>query len=154
MTAKECVNEYGKGGYDVISVRENGTDRADMDSTERFVEANFIELRAEKISGRILGATACGPAAAETINEVCLSLTNQLSVRDVARTLHSYPSHSYLMWRCATALATQDVAGLLSACGGAGRFLGRLLRMFNKVKQSLRWGKRKHEDTAAASEED
>ena len=150
MTAKECVNEYGKGGYDVISVRENGTDRADMDSTERFVEANFIELRAEKISGRILGATACGPAAAETINEVCLALTNQLS----ARTLHSYPSHSYLMWRCATALATKDVAGLLSACGGAGRFLGRLLRMFNKVKQSLRWGKRKHEDAAAASEED
>lgn len=139
MTAKECMKEFGEGGYDVVIVREKGTDRADMDNKERFTEANFIELRAEKISGRILGASACGPAAAETINEVCLSLVNKLTVRDVARTLHSYPSHGYLLHRCATAMATKDVAGLLSACGGVGRFLGRLLRMFNKV-QSLRLG--------------
>ena len=146
MTANECVREYGEDGYDVFSVREKGTDRADMDSKERFTEANFIELRAEKISGRILGASACGPAAAETINEVCLSLVNKLTVRDVARTLHSYPSHGYLLHRCATALATKDVAGLLSSCGGVGEFLGRLLRMFNKVKQYLRRSARSKRD--------
>ena len=67
---EECVDRYGEGGFDRLRVEEEGMDRADMERAERSADGNFVELRAAKISGRILGATACGPAAAELINEV------------------------------------------------------------------------------------
>lgn len=93
LSASECIRRYGVDGYDSLRASEEGTDRADMESSERDARANFVELRAEKISGRILGVSACGPAAAEVCNECCLALVKGLTVRDIARTLHSYPSH-------------------------------------------------------------
>jgi hypothetical protein len=128
MSFAECIKCYGVDGYDSLRIREGGSDRADIESAERYAGANFVELRAEKISGRVLGASACGPAAAEIINEVCLSLCSKLTVRDIARTLHSYPSHGYLLYRITTALATQNISGLLSSCGLFGRLLGLQLR--------------------------
>jgi len=133
MSAAECILRFGADGYDSFHVPEDGNDRADVESRERFTDANFVELRAEKISGRLLGASACGPAAAEIINEVCLALVNRLTVRQIARTLHAYPSHGYLLYRISTALAMQKISGLLAGCGVFGRFLGAQLRNFARV---------------------
>jgi hypothetical protein len=133
MNISECIQCYGIDGYYSLRVRESGSDRADVESAERYTDSNFVELCAEKFSGRVLGASACGPAAAEIINEVCLSLCNRLTVRDIALTLHSYPSHGYLLHRIATALATENISGLLSSCGLFGRLLGSLLRGLARV---------------------
>ena len=134
MTRAECARKFGANGYDRLLVPEAGSDRADVESKERFTSANFLEIRAEKINGRILGASACGPAAAEAINEVCLALTKRLTIRDIARTLHSYPSHGYLLYRSSMTLATQNISGLLAGCGTCGRFLAAFIRLCERVK--------------------
>jgi len=141
MSDEECVRKYGADGYDNLFVKEKGSDRADVDSAERMTTSNFVELRTERISGRILGASACGPAAAETINEVCLALVNRLTVRDMARTLHSYPSHGYLLYRISMALATQSIPGLLAGCGVVGRILSAQIRCVMRIISvfNLRW---------------
>ena len=139
MSIAECTQCYGVDGYDSLRIREGGSDRADVESAERYTGASFVELRAEKITGRVLGASACGPAAAEIINEVCLSLCNKLTVRDIARTLHSYPSHGYLLYRITTALATQNISGLLSSCGLFGRLLGSQLRCVARVMRIFKF---------------
>lgn len=139
MTVSECTRRYGAGGYDGLLVAEGGTDRADVESRERNSDANFVELRADRADGRILGASACGPAAAEIVNEVCLALANRLTVRDMARTLHSYPSHGYLLYRISTALATGTISGLLASCGPFGRFLGVQLRLLARVAKVFKF---------------
>ena len=138
MSKTECIQKYGAEGYDSLNVREEGTDRADVEEKERHTGANFVELRAEKITGRILGASACGPAAAEIINEVCLALCNRLTVRDMARTLHSYPSHGYLLYRISMALATQTISGLLAGCGTVGRMLSAQIRILARIVTFLK----------------
>ena len=142
---QECVERYGDGGFDHLRVNEEGMDRADMDRVERSIDGNFVELRAEKISGRIIGATACGPAASETINEVCLAIVNKMTVRDIARTLHSYPSHGYTLYRISMALATQSLSGLLSGCGPVGRCLSVMIRLLQRLLMFIRipWVKSK-----------
>ncbi len=147
MSVKECIQKYGLDGFDRLHVKEKGnSDRADVESLERFLDSNFVELRAEKITGKILGASVCGPAASEIINEVGLALVNQLTVRDMARTLHSYPSHGYLLYRIAMALATQDISGLLSSCDTkVGHILSSNLRLLGRIKMkaSRLWKNRK-----------
>ncbi|KAL7529054.1 hypothetical protein ACHAWF_002823 [Thalassiosira exigua] len=133
MSVRDCIGKYGVGGYDSLLVPEAGSDRADVESAERSTGANFIELRVEKINGRLLGVSACGPAAAETTNEVCLALVNRLTIRDISRTLHSYPSHGYLLYRISMALATKNISGLLAGCGRFGRLIGAQLRLLSKT---------------------
>jgi pyruvate/2-oxoglutarate dehydrogenase complex dihydrolipoamide dehydrogenase (E3) component len=94
LSYRDCVSKFGKDGFDCLFVSEEGMDRADMERLERPV-IGFVELRAMKISGKVLGMTACGPAAAELANEVGVVISSKLTVRDLARSLHSYPSHGY-----------------------------------------------------------
>jgi len=111
-------------------------DRADMERLERPV-IGFVELRATKIAGRVLGMSACGPTAAELANEVGLAITSGLTVRDIARSIHSYPSHGYLLHRIALAMATSSVWGLLSACGPVGKLLGSTGRLSLQARLAL-----------------
>ena len=127
MSREECVRKYGKDGFLFLKADEAGTDRADMDSVARHPNG-FVELRVSYPHGRIIGATVCSPAAAEIINEIGVALVNRLSCRDIAQSLHSYPSHGYLLYRVSLSLALSDVWGLLAACGPAGRLLSRLGR--------------------------
>jgi pyruvate/2-oxoglutarate dehydrogenase complex dihydrolipoamide dehydrogenase (E3) component len=133
----ECVRRYGTNGFNCLNVSEEGMDRGDMERLERPV-IGFVELRATKISGRVLGMTACGPAAAELVNEIGLVITSGLTVRDIARCIHSYPSHGYLMHRIALALATNNIYGLLSACGPLGSLLGGIGRLGWHVSSSAK----------------
>lgn len=72
LSYTDCVRKYGTGGFDCLYVPEDGMDRADMERLERPV-IGFVELRATKVSGKLLGMTACGPAAAKLANEVGLA---------------------------------------------------------------------------------
>jgi hypothetical protein len=125
LTKSECIARYGSDGFNSLYVPEEGSDRADMERRERDTDATFVELRATK-SGRILGCTACGPAAAELANSMGMAITNRLSVRDVAQSIHSYPSHGYLLHRIALSMALSNIRGLLSTCGPVGGAVGDL----------------------------
>jgi hypothetical protein len=110
-----------------------GSDRADTDALERNAENNFVELRAHARTGRILGGTAVGPAAAELINEIGLAIQSKLTVRHIATSLHSYPSHGYLLYRVALSMATTSLMDVLSTCGILGRAIFSLVSVWAKL---------------------
>ena len=137
LSRSECLQKYGQEGFLYQSIQEEGMDRADMERMERNVDAPFVELRVERGSGRILGLTACGPAAAELANEIGLTIQNKLTVRDLARSIHSYPSHGYPLYRLSLSMALSSTGGFLDTLGPACRLLGKacsvsgLLRKFH-----------------------
>lgn len=124
MTHTECVAKYGVNGFIYLRVYEEGTDRADMDSIGRDTSIGFVELRVSKRIGRILGATICLPTAPEIANELGLAIRHKMTCRDIAKSIHYYPSYGYLMHRVALALALGNIWGMLGACGPVGRVVG------------------------------
>lgn len=144
LSLAECVKRHGLGGFDRLLAREQGTDRADMESVERSTaQMGFVEIRAAKVDGRVLGMTACGPAASELANEMAVVIENRLAVRHVAKSLHSYPSYGYLMHRVALAMALSDKWGFVESCGPVGRRLvsdpvRALLKFFRLLRPRVR----------------
>ena len=136
LSHSECVDKYGKGGFQFYRVSEQGTDRGDIDSIQR-KPIGFTELRAR--NNKILGATVCSPAAAEAINEVALALNAGLTCDDMARTLHCYPSYGYPLQRIAIAISLSSVWGLLASCGKVGRLLGVKYWKRNHSKRLRTW---------------
>lgn len=121
LSLEECVMRYGIDGFDRLMVPTAQTDRADMEVLERGKDVyGFIELRATKVDGKILGMTACGPAASELANELSVVLENGLRAIDMARSLHSYPSYGYILHRVALAIAFGNLWGSLEASGTIG----------------------------------
>jgi pyruvate/2-oxoglutarate dehydrogenase complex dihydrolipoamide dehydrogenase (E3) component len=124
LTRQECQERCPD--FQFVHVKEEGSDRADMERRERDTEVTFLEVRASP-SGRILGGTACGAAAAELANSIGVAITNRLSVRDLAKSIHSYPSHGYLLYRVALSMALSDTRGFLESCGPVGKILAGLV---------------------------
>ena len=54
----------------------------------------FVQLVAEKGTGRIVGCQIVGPHAVETIHEVAVAMKHDLTVRDLAETVHAHPTVS------------------------------------------------------------
>jgi Pyridine nucleotide-disulphide oxidoreductase, dimerisation domain len=130
ITTVDCNRRYGIGNYMRQYASEKGTDRADMDRC--FRSPGFVELRADR-QGRIVGCTAFGPAAAELTNSMGIAIENMLTVYDIARAPHGYPSHGYLLYRLALSMALSTTFGVLDAFGlktlsKAAMFLDRRLR--------------------------
>jgi len=69
----------------------------------------FVQIVAEKGTGRIVGCQIVGPHAVETIHEVALAKQHGLTVRDIAETVHAHPTVSEVI-----RLACADAA---SKCG-------------------------------------
>jgi hypothetical protein len=120
MTNVECIRRYGLGNYMRQYASDQGTDRSDMDRClSRSAHprlSGFVELRADRL-GRIVGGTAFGPAAAETVNSMTIAIENKLTVYDIARAPHGYPSHGYLLYRVALSMALSTTFGMLDAFG-------------------------------------
>ena len=53
--------------------------------------------------GHVLGATVVGPRAGETLAELVLAVRRGLRARDLAGTIHAYPSYGYGAWDAAIA---------------------------------------------------
>ena len=51
--------------------------------------------------GRIVGATVVGPRAGETLGELTLAVRKRLRTRDIAGTIHPYPTYSDGPWNAA-----------------------------------------------------
>ncbi len=54
----------------------------------------FVQIVAEKGTGRIVGCQIVGPHAVEIIHEVALAMRHRLTVRDIADTVHAHPTLS------------------------------------------------------------
>ena len=66
----------------------------------------FVQIVAEKGTGRIVGCQIVGPHAVETIHEVSLAMAHALTVKDIAHTVHAHPTVSEVIkMACADATA-------------------------------------------------
>ncbi len=54
----------------------------------------FVQLVAEKGTGRIVGCQIVGPHAVEIIHEVAVAMRQDISVRELAETVHAHPTVS------------------------------------------------------------
>ncbi len=101
----------------IVSIRNlDHVDRAVTDSAvDGFIKHLYLE------NGRILGATIVADRAGEMINEFALAIKNKLSVRDVANTIHAYPTYGMGIQRMTAAIAMDDFVN-----SGSGKFIQRL----------------------------
>lgn len=122
-------------GFVRCHVATNQTDRSDMERLDgdKSADIGFIELRATKADGKVLGMTCCGPTASELANEMSVIVENGLTAMHVARSLHSYPSYGYLLHRVALAIALGNTWGLAEASG----FIGKCLAWFGRKLSKL-----------------
>lgn len=63
----------------------------------------FVKWIADPATGRILGAQAVGAHATDLISEAALAIRNELTVEEVARTIHCHPTFSEAWMEAANA---------------------------------------------------
>jgi dihydrolipoamide dehydrogenase len=66
----------------------------------------FVQIAAEKGTGRIVGCQIVGPHAVEIIHEVAIAMRHDIGVRELAETVHAHPTVSEVV-----KLAALDAAG-------------------------------------------
>ena len=66
---------------------------ADLDKAVIIGEtAGFVQIVSLKSDGTILGAQIVGPSAGGLINEICLAMSARLTIDEIGRTMHAYPT--------------------------------------------------------------
>jgi dihydrolipoamide dehydrogenase len=77
-------------GYDVMTGKFNYA----ANGRALSINANegFIKVIGEKQSGRVLGAQIVGAGASDLIAEIGLAIENQLTLADIAKTIHAHPT--------------------------------------------------------------
>lgn len=68
--------------------------------------AGFVKVIADRKYGEILGVHIIGPAAAEIINEASSLIEMEITIEEVAKTIHGHPTYSEAMFE-----ACMDVLG-------------------------------------------
>lgn len=86
------------GDLSVRTVRHDEVDRAIADNDVLGVTRIVLDRR-----GRIVGATIVGPRAGESLAELVLAVRGGLRARDVAATMHAYPTYADGAWKAAIA---------------------------------------------------
>jgi dihydrolipoamide dehydrogenase len=66
----------------------------------------FVQIVAEKDTGRIIGCQIVGPHAVETIHEIALAIRHDLTAREIAEMVHAHPTVSEVI-----KMACADAAG-------------------------------------------
>ena len=66
----------------------------------------FVQMAAEQTTGRIVGCQIVGPHAVEIIHEVAVAMKHDLTVRELADTVHAHPTVSEVI-----RMACADAAG-------------------------------------------
>ena len=69
------------------------TDRATLEGTL----TGYAEIHCRRGTDQILGASIVGPQAGELIGIITLMLTNQIPLRNLAKTIQCYPTHSGIL---------------------------------------------------------
>lgn len=88
-------------GSTVRTIRHDRVDRAIVDgSIEGFSKLHLTR------SGRIVGGVIVSPRAGESVAEIVLAVRRRLTVRDLAATMHAYPTYGDGVWKAAIAEVT------------------------------------------------
>lgn len=93
--------ELGHVGATAKQLREDGinfeTYRFPYDKIDRALtdseEEGLIKIHAKKWNGRIYGVSVLGAHAGELISEYALAMRNGVSLRNIADTIHPYPTY-------------------------------------------------------------
>src|SRR5213078_4472636 len=85
----------------VFRAKLSEVDRARIDGRT----AGFAKLVASP-SGKVLGASIAGPEAALVLQEFVLAIEHGLTLKDIAETVHTYPTYAGLARRLANRLDT------------------------------------------------
>ena len=83
-------------GSTVVTRRHDHVDRAVAEADR----AGFARLALDA-RGRVVGATVVGPRAGETLAELTLAVRLGLRTRDLASTIHAYPTYADGPWNAA-----------------------------------------------------
>jgi dihydrolipoamide dehydrogenase len=70
-------------------------------------EEGFLMINADEETDKILGASCIGVSAPELISEIALAMKNEITVHEIANTIHSHPTLSEMVKE-----AAEDVYGL------------------------------------------
>lgn len=98
-----------KVGVDGLVGRTIGHDEVDRAIVDERTEG-FSRLILDR-RGRIVGATIVGPRAGESLAEVVLAARHGLRARDIAASMHAYPTYGDGVWKAALAQLQEDLAG-------------------------------------------
>jgi len=90
------TEEGNDADVDVITHEHDVLDRAVAEADTDGFARLAIDDR-----GRIVGATIVGPRAGETLGELTLAIRKRLRSRDVAGTIHPYPTYADAPWKAA-----------------------------------------------------
>lgn len=75
--------------FQTFTVKMNEVDRAILDGKEQ----GFVSIHADK-KGKILGATVVADHAGDLIGEISLAMTNGLTLGQIAKSIHPYPTQA------------------------------------------------------------
>ncbi len=117
MSEAKARDKYGE----ILQITQTSLSQIDRAITDDATQG-FIKLLHTK-KGEILGATIIGPRAGEMITEFILAKKHNLSVQDVASTMHVYPSYSMGVQRLLSKRATADFLN-----SNMGRLFQRFIR--------------------------
>jgi pyruvate/2-oxoglutarate dehydrogenase complex dihydrolipoamide dehydrogenase (E3) component len=115
-------------GNDKVNVAKLMNAEVDRAITECSTDG-FTKMALDK-KGRIIGATIVGPRAGETLAELTLAVRLGLRTRDLASTIHPYPTYSDAPWTIAIA----DVRERLKSPPVPSLF--KFLRLFARLRLS------------------
>lgn len=113
--------EIGSVGRSEVSLRESGVrfktytfpytkvDRALAEDKT----AGLISVFARPFDGKIYGASVVGASAGELLGELSLAISNKISLRKIADTVHAYPTYSLGVRRAADQWYVQKQSLLL-----------------------------------------
>lgn len=84
----EAELEKAGTGFEIYRLPYSKIDRALMENKT----TGMIKVYANKLTGKIYGASVLGAHAGELISEYALAMKNGISLRGIADTIHPYPS--------------------------------------------------------------
>lgn len=99
------VDRVGDGRGRERVVQHSELDRAIAESRPEGFSRLVLGRR-----GRIIGGLLVGPRAGESLAEVTLAVQHRLTARDVAATIHPYPTYGDGVWNAALAQLREDLA--------------------------------------------
>ncbi len=98
-------SQAGRTGLSARTVHHDEVDRAVTDDREAGFSRLLLDHR-----GRVVGATLVGPRAGESLAEVVLAARHGLRARDLAASMHAYPTYGDGVWKAALAQLQDDLS--------------------------------------------
>ena len=97
----------------VLRLDFKDTDRGYSDE----IEHGFIEVKALRLTGRILNATIVGPYASEMISYFTLAISRKISLYKLSRIVYPYPTFSSSIQKISDNYMRETLPNLLSEIG-------------------------------------